>query len=399
VRVLLTTSTFPLSPDDGTPRFVFDLAEALAAGCRVTVLAPAAPGAAAAERWGDVSVVRFAYFRPRAWQRLAYGDGIDTNLRRSWLARAQAAPFVLAQARAVRRLVAREAIDVVNSHWVVPQGVAAALARGPGRRFPHVVSLHGGDVHALARLPLGRRLAGFVAARSDAWLASSRAVRDRFDAVLGRPSQASLQPMGVHVARFRAAQPLPGAEVGLPDGYLLYVGRLQEIKGVSFLLRALPAVRARHPEVSLLVAGYGEREAALRREAEALGIAGAVVFAGRRPADWVARAMRGCAAVVVPSIRLPGGREEGMPTVVAEALAAGARVVATATGGIPDRVRHGENGWLCRDSDPDALAAAILAALAAAWPPEDGVAAAAQALDWSRVAECYLEVYRAVSGA
>jgi glycosyltransferase involved in cell wall biosynthesis len=398
VRVLLTTSTFPLEPADGTPRFVLDLAEALSAHCGVTVLAPGAPGARAVERWGEVSVVRFAYFRPEAWQRLAYRDGIDTNLRRSWLARVQAAPFVLAEAAAVRRLVAREAIDVVNSHWIVPQGLAAALARGRGRRFPHVVSLHGGDVHALARLPLGRRLAGFVATRSDACLASSRAVRDRFDAVLGRASQATIQSMGVHVARFRAAPPLSGAEVGIRDGYLLYVGRLQEIKGVSFLLRALPAVRARHPDLSLLVVGYGEREAALRREAEALGIAGAVAFAGRRPADWVARAMRGCEAVVVPSIRLPGGREEGMPTVVAEALAAGARLVATATGGIPDRVRHGETGWLCRDADPSALAAAILAALAAE-RPASGDPADAAALDWSCVAERHLEVYRSVSGA
>jgi glycosyltransferase involved in cell wall biosynthesis len=107
--------------------------------------------------------------------------------------------------------------------------------------------------------------------------------------------------------------------------------------------------------------------------------------------------MRGCEAVVVPSIRLPGGREEGMPTVVAEALAAGARVVATATGGIPDRVRHGENGWLCRDSDPEALSAAILAALAADRAPEAADPDAAQALDWSSVAEHYLEVYRSVS--
>jgi glycosyltransferase involved in cell wall biosynthesis len=107
--------------------------------------------------------------------------------------------------------------------------------------------------------------------------------------------------------------------------------------------------------------------------------------------------MRGCRAVVVPSIRLPGGREEGMPTVVAEALAAGARVVATATGGIPDLVRHGETGWLCRDSDPDALSAAILAALAE--PAGSDEHATAQALDWSSVAERYLEVYRSVTGA
>ena len=48
------------------------------------MLAPSAPGAASTEEWSGVRVRRFPYFWPRRLQRLAYGDGIDTNLRRSW---------------------------------------------------------------------------------------------------------------------------------------------------------------------------------------------------------------------------------------------------------------------------------------------------------------------------
>jgi hypothetical protein len=135
MRVLISTSTFPVFPDDGLPRFVSDLAQALSARCEVTVLAPDAP---LAEQQGSVEVRRFTYFHPRRWQRLAYGPGMRENMRASLLARFQVMPFLRAETRATRRLVREKSIDVVNSHWMVPQGLAAAWARGRKRRFAQV---------------------------------------------------------------------------------------------------------------------------------------------------------------------------------------------------------------------------------------------------------------------
>ena len=83
-----------------------------------------------------------------------------------------------------------------------------------------------------------------------------------------------------------------------------------------------------------------------------------------------------------------------MPTVVVEAMAAGCRVVASAVDGIPDVVRHGENGWLCREKDPDDLAAKLLDALDSKSRPLIGVRAVETAsdYDWTRVGEHYLRV-------
>ena len=79
--------------------------------------------------------------------------------------------------------------------------------------------------------------------------------------------------------------------------------------------------------------------------------------------------------------------------------ASGVRVVATATGGIPDVLRHGENGWLCRDRDPEDLAEKILCALD---DPHDsrvasGARETARRFDWPRVAERYAEVFERLS--
>ncbi|MGH0029449.1 MAG: glycosyltransferase [Myxococcota bacterium] len=396
MRVLVATSTFPLREGDGTPRFVQDLCGALAAHCDVRVLAPHAPGAARAEELGGLRVTRFPYFVPRGAQRLAYGAGMPDNLRSSWLAKLQAPGYLLAQARAVRRLCARESVDVVNSHWIVPTGLATAMARGRGARFRHVVTLHGGDAHLLANLPGGPALARWVVERSDALIAVSSKIRDALDATLGRPSGAVVQPVGVDTGRFREG---PAAASPFPDGYLLFVGRLIRIKGVDVLLRALARVREAHPGVGLVVVGDGPEREPLAGLARELGQEAAVRFPGAQSHDEVAAWLRGCRAAVVPSVVDADGREEGMPAIVAEALAAGARVVASATGGIPDVLRDAENGWLARPGDAQDLATRVQEALALPRPSALDAQAAetASELDWSRVALAYRSLFEPVT--
>ncbi len=392
MRVLISTSTFPLREDDGSPRFVYDLCRALSSHCEVTVLAPHAPGAARKERLGDLDVRRFCYFAPRSRQRLAYGDGMPDNLRGSLEAKLQVTPYVAAQAAATRRLAQQLRVDVVNSHWIVPQGLSSAIARGRAARFRHVVTLHGGDAHLLRRMPFGRSLAHFISDRSDATLAVSSNVRANLDATLGRPSGAILQPVGVHVARFRSG---PEAPSPFPDGFLLFVGRLIAIKGLAVLLRALPRVREAHPGVGLVVIGRGPLSAALEALAGELDVSQAVAFLGAKPHAEVAAHLRACRAAIVPSVRDADGREEGMPAVVGEALAAGARVVASETGGVPDTLHPGENGWLARPGDPEDLAKRVLEALSE--PPDSaidrGAAATAERLDWQHVTRAYLSVF------
>ena len=84
-----------------------------------------------------------------------------------------------------------------------------------------------------------------------------------------------------------------------------------------------------------------------------------------------------------------------MPAVILEGLAAGARIVATAVGGIPDVIQHLENGWLCRPNDTDDLTEKILAAIddpRSSAIPENAVRTARQ-FDWPVVAETYMRVF------
>ena len=236
IRTLISTSTFPLKPKDGLPRFVLDLAEALAEKCDVIVLAPDAVDCLKREAVGRIDVRRFTYFYPRRRQMLAYGYGIRENLRSSFSAKIQLLPFVAGQVRATRHLVRSNHTRVVNSHWMIPQGLSSALVRGRQKRFHHILSVHAGDVYMMKRMPFGRSLARFIMERTDFVFVDGSKVLNELDRLLGRPSMGVVQPMGVHVDRFRnpSASPFPSP---FPDGYLLFFRKIRGKKRHSLPAR------------------------------------------------------------------------------------------------------------------------------------------------------------------
>lgn len=399
LKILIAGSTFPDAELDGSrPRFVYDLAEALSHYGDVLVLAPHHPGAARRERMGSVDVIRFPYWWPQRYQCLT--PNIRQQLRGSLLAKAQVLPFFLAASWSLRRLVRRHSVDVVNAHWLVPLGLVAAFAkRHVEPRYRLVLHVHAGDAYMLARVPGGRWIARYVLARSDHVLVAGSHVRDTLDRLIGRASQATIQPMGVDVAAFRSAR-VPGRQmqetisqllVRFRDGFIVFVGRFVEKKGVPFLLRALPIVLREYPEIGLVLIGSGPDEQSLRDEVGSLGLEHHVQFLGRRSHEDVAVLLQESRVAAVPSIIDAYGETEGMPTVVLEALAAGGRVVGTAVDGIPDVLEHEVNGWLCREKDPESLAAQLLSALADAGHSRvmKNARATAERFDWAAVAQRY----------
>jgi glycosyltransferase involved in cell wall biosynthesis len=134
-----------------------------------------------------------------------------------------------------------------------------------------------------------------------------------------------------------------------------FVGWLIPIKGVTYLIKAMAEVVQRHPNSLLVLVGKGdekgEEEIKLKEQVENLGLADNVRFLGWRPdVDEI----MGCFDIfVLPSLN------EGMGRVLVEAMSAGLPIVASRVGGIPDLVKHGENGLLVPPADAGALERAI----------------------------------------
>jgi glycosyltransferase involved in cell wall biosynthesis len=406
MRVLLTTSTFPVRTGDGIPRFVLDLALALRSHAKVYVVAPDGPGARREEEMDGLEIRRFTYFLPRRLQRLALGDGMRDNLRRSWLAKVQVPLFLFQQARVTSKVARKGKTDVVNAHWIVPGGLAAAWARGRRGRFRLVLHVHAGDVYLLKRMPFGRMIARWVVSRADAVFAAGSHVRETLLDLVGEGHRVDLRPMGVDVGMFGCAtregerrSHLPESQ-RFPDGFLLFFGRFSEKKGTVYLVRALPKLLESYPGLGLVLIGDGPEKTRLMEEVTRLRLEQSVCFLGRRPHEDIVQYLHACRAAVVPSIVDSRGETEGMPTVVMEAMAAGVRVVGSAVNGIPDIIQHGINGWLCEPKNPGDLASKILLALQDEGSSEVVAQAVATASrnEWSQVAEEYAEAFRRVLG-
>lgn len=385
MRILVCTHAFPEIDDPSDPNAVHALAQAMATNVDVTVLALS--HTSGNERGEKVDLVRFAPFMPREALRAAEAS------RPSIFSRVLLFFLMFSEARAIRRLLREHTVDVVHSHGAFPHGIAATLAHATGGHFRHIATVHGRDTHLLRHIPFGRALAGRLAKHATRIVTPSAPVAQEFDARLGFASGASIQPMGIHTRPLREGKTVAASP--FQDGYLLTFGPLTRASGTAILLQALVGIRRKHPSLGLVVVGDGPDGKALSDFARTLGIDNGVLFAGRRTREAVSALLRGASAVVVPALAPRDGVEPHLPTVVGEALAVGAKLVATRAGAIPDVLIANENAWLAEPGDVRGLAQQILAAIEAPTPPPH-VAAMAEQLDWSRIAKLYLTWSRSV---
>ncbi len=212
----------------------------------------------------------------------------------------------------------------------------------------------------------------------------SSVLRERA-AAMGR-GDAVLIPNGIPRAALQAA----GSRFPKVPGRMLFVGRLEPMKGVDTLLEAFARVQGILPEWQLRIAGDGSERPRLEKLTRALDLAGRVTFLGRLSHDAVLKEF------AEAEIFCGLSRSEALGNVFLEAQAAGTAVLATRVGGIPDVVSDSETGLLIPVDDVPAAAKALEqlghdAALRQRLG-ENGRAAAA-AYDWDGIAERYAEQY------
>ncbi|WUD73678.1 glycosyltransferase family 4 protein [Streptomyces sp. NBC_00510] len=136
-------------------------------------------------------------------------------------------------------------------------------------------------------------------------------------------------------------------------GHLVFVGRLEPVKGVHVLLEAFRELLTAHPDARLTIVGDGTDRKRLEDSAAGLVEAGRVTFRGWLSPDGVADCLRAASVVVLPSLW-----PENFPTVGLEALQMGRPLVASRVGGLPELVGE-DNGALVTAGDVAGLAAAL----------------------------------------
>ena len=268
-------------------------------------------------------------------------------------------------------------------------------------QVPYVLSEQSGDSEAFIRRRtwFWARRYRQIFRRADAVSAISRYLADRAKRYGAR--EVTVVPNGVDGAHFSRAVPNVEREAWLrrlqlsgSESVVVTVSRLVAKNAVDDLITAVAQLNQRGEKVTLVVAGTGEMEATLRRQAETLGIAPQVRFAGQVSHDQLPSLLSVAHVFCRPS------RTEGFGNVFVEAMAAGLPVVATPVGGIPDFMEHERNGLLVAPDDPAMLSTALSRAINERFLRERLINSGretARRYDWDHVARQMGDIFQSLA--
>lgn len=245
--------------------------------------------------------------------------------------------------------------DLLHVHhvWPAADRYLAMLARASGIErlvvTEHIVGeSHSAGQRALKRDELSRAdaVTAVCGAVADTLVRDYAVARERVRVV---PNGADLPDEPVEAPLARQWRERFGAALIRP--LWVVAARLEEQKGHAVLFDALAEVWKRGLDFTLAVAGDGSLRGALGQRARDLGLEKHVHFLGTL--DDAGPLLAAADAVLLPS------KWEGLPLALLEAMARSRPVIASAVGGVPEVVTHGETGWLVPPGDVTALAEAL----------------------------------------
>ncbi|MCP3871328.1 MAG: glycosyltransferase family 4 protein [Gammaproteobacteria bacterium] len=358
VKIIVTASTYPRWKDDAVPMFVHDQLVFLKKNYpefEITVLAPHHPGAKVSEIAIYGEIIRFKYFFPAKLQKLVY-PAIMPNLRENRWLYLQIPFLIFFEFIALFLLVLKRKPDFIYSHWFIPQGIVGGVV-GLLTRTKHVYTSHSSDVKIAKKIPvLGPALVRFFSAgASKITVVSQRSLRQlrhfftatTWDEIAHK---VKVIPMGVDTSSFAESE-YSVQELKEKYGYhgrniLLFIGRLAEKKGVTYLLDALSEYVKTDPNTVLVIAGDGTSLAPLKSQTAQLNLEQYVDFVGYTIGEKKLELFKISDILLLPSIITDDGDAEGFPVVLMEGLAAGKICIATDVSGADDVLESGKDGFL-----------------------------------------------------
>jgi len=394
-RLLILTSTFPRWEDDEDPPFVFELCDRLKTEYHIHVLAPHFPGASKEEDFIGIHVKRFRYFFD-PFERLAYHGGILAKLKKNPFKYGLLPFFFMGELFALIKMLRHHRFHLIHAHWLIPQGLVAALACYlTGSKIPLLLTSHGGDLFGLQGIIMNR-IKRWVIFKSQSLTVVSLNMIEAVKKLGVTNKKIYVIPMGVDLkTRF-----IP-AETTRINNNMLFVGRLVEKKGLYYLIHALPLILKRHPQVTLLIAGDGPEKINLKRACEKLGINANVRFLGAVKNDLLPALYQTSGVFVFPSVIADDGDREGFGLVLVEALGCECAAIVTDLPAMQDIIEDGKTGLVIPQKNIRKLAEKVILLLEDQKLREslgrEGRRYVLRNFDWMIIAEKYRKLIESIS--
>jgi glycosyltransferase involved in cell wall biosynthesis len=370
MKVCVLTTSYPRWAGDPVGPFLEGLCKTLSIKKHyVTVVSPHAGGLLKEEYIHGVKVVRAVYWKPESLQRLAYGAGIPTNIRKSILARVQIPfllfAFVLKAWREVKNA------DLIHANWPLAGLVGVILKKIFKKKL--VITIYGAEVFTNKYISI----TNYVINNSDYAIYISEYTKNR-SSIKRNPSQEEVIYPGVDTSK-----------------YSLDIGMHEARK--TYRISAMEEVLKKHSDAFLIIGGKGPEMDSLAEQVSFLHLDPYIKLIGFIPDIDLPYYYSASDVFVIPSIVDSYGDTEGLGLVTAEAMACGIPVVGTATGGIPELIEDGVNGFLVPEKDSDAIAGKIIQLLddteLRVQMGRRGSASVGKTFNWEKHTESVLRAY------
>jgi glycogen(starch) synthase len=345
MRTLMLSWEYPPKNVGGLARHVYDLSKELAdQGEEIFLITCAGDGAPAEEISNQIHIFRVENLNLTSRDFITWVLQLNfAFLEKAMIIEEKYGPF-----------------DLIHAHdWLV-SFVACAMKRA--KNIPLLATIHAteyGRNHGIHN-DLQRYISDvewWLTYESRQVIVCSQYMREELKNIFQLPEdKIQMVPNGVNINSFQSfSDAFDRKQYAQKDEQIVFfVGRLVQEKGIQVLLQAVPKILHYCPEAKFIIAGTGPYEEYLKQKAHMLNKSKKIIFTGYINDDIRNGLYKNAHVAVFPSLYEPFG------IVTLEAMAAGASVVVTDTGGFNEVVTHGIDGLKAYSGDPDSLADNII---------------------------------------
>lgn len=355
MNILVTTTTYPKSEDDTSPRFVHDLCKGFNKLTNINpiVLTPHSKGLKTKDMLDNIPIFRYKYFFEKF--ELISGNGIVSKIKKNPFLFLLIPFLMFFQLIAMINIIKNHKIDIILANWIIPQGLVAILVTKVIRKNIKIFIIsHGGDAKLLNSNFILKIIGSFIIKKATKTIAVSIYIKKTLLQISNQKIEFAVIPMGVDINKFYYSNK-KSKEIKYD---IIFIGRLEEKKGIKILLDSIYKLYKKGLLTNTLIIGSGTLEIPLKKIVKNYKLENIVTFAGALSHKQIIQKMSLSKIFVLPSINLTYD-SEGLPTVLLEAMSSGLPIITTDAGGITDIALDGYNSIIVKQNDAKMLSEKI----------------------------------------
>jgi N-acetyl-alpha-D-glucosaminyl L-malate synthase BshA len=346
LKICIVTTMFPKFLGDYYGSFIFDEVKALTKkGFEVHVVTQHNPGISYEEVMDNIYIHRFKWLEPKKFRALVHFEGLMDIIRMI--------TYVISLFLNLILIIWKYKIQIIHAHSVIPTGFIASLVSKIMRK-PLFITAHGMDINNFENQRFFNYFISHSLNSSYKSIAVSEDLANKMRLMVNDDNKIVVIKNAVDTDRFNPNKNINIRQnfgIKYEDVVILFVGYLDEFKGIFELINAFNTISKDNKNVKLLMVGVGPKKKNLLKILKKRRIESKVIFTGRIDHQKIHNYYQAADIFVLPSYTEGGGP----PLVIMEAMACALPIIATKVGGIPEGVENGVNGFLVSAKNVDEL--------------------------------------------